>query len=302
VKTKKVTSALGKSLIGLDSKVNPALLEEHYVLPSTKDYVFMSGLNRSGILVGICFTYSLVDVLLLEADSCLMPMQRWLLVSYISIGVFMGMQTLGKRHSHAEQNFLFSFRQKSKVAQLIVITTWCLLLPFFTVWTILGTHWLREMLNTSVHCASEGAHPQLIFFWQLLSYVWIFIHLVYLGIATVMEYRMRRDERNMRLIESEDSLQRWGRLELEHGPVDRNTMRNADQGLQPSKILALPCDEFEEDTEAGCQLGCPICLSDFAEGENIRTLPGCGHSFHKSCIDLWLLRRADCPMCKAIVS
>lgn len=260
--------------------------------------------NYSSILVGMCFTYSIVDVILLEADSCLMPMQRWLLVSYISIGVFIAMQKLGKQHSHAEANFLLSFRQKDLMARLVVIFIWCLLLPFFTVWTMLGTYWLRETLNNSLHCASEGAHPQLVFFWQLLSYVWIFIHFVYFGIAAVIEYRLRRDERNMRLIENEDSLERWGRLETDSDPIDRNTIRNIERGLQPSKILALPCDQFKRvqgDAEVGCQLACPICLSDFLEGEDIRALPGCGHSFHKACIDLWLLRRADCPMCKADV-
>jgi len=263
--------------------------------------------NYSGILVGICFAYSLVDVLLLEADSCLMPMQKWLLVSYSCIGVFMGTQKLGKKYSHAQSNFLFSLRQKDMVARLVVMFTWCLLLPFFTVWTMLGSHWLRETLSTSAHCASGGVHPELILFWQLLSYVWIFIHLVYLGIAAFIEYRLRRDERNMLLIQSEDSLERWGRLEADPDPIDRDTIHKVERGLQPSKILALPCDEFtsshgERDAEAGCQLGCPICLSDFTEGENIRSLPGCGHSFHKACIDLWLLRRADCPMCKADVS
>lgn len=263
--------------------------------------------NYSTLLVGICFTYSLVDVLLLEEHSCLMPMQRWLLVSYISIGVFMCTQKLGKQYSHAESNFLFSFRQKDTVARLVVLFTWCLLLPFFTVWTMLGTYWLRDTLNNSVHCASEGAHPQLIFFWQLLSYLWIFIHLVYFGIAADIECRLRRYEENLQVIEDEDSVERWGRLETDSDIIDRNIVRTAERGLQPSKILALPCNEFKDaqcdrDAEAGCQLGCPICLSDFADGENIRALPSCGHRFHRACIDLWLLRRADCPMCKANVS
>jgi hypothetical protein len=216
-------------------------------------------------------------------------------------------QKLGTRYSHAESNFLFSLRQKDTVASIIVIFTWCLLLPFFTVWTILGTYWLRETLGSSDHCANEGAHPQLIFFWQLLSYLWIFIHLVYFGIAAAVEYRVRKYEGNLRLIENEDSIERWGSLNTGIDVIDRNVLRHNDHGLQPNKILALPCDEYKKleadrDAEAGCQLGCPICLSDFTEGENIRALPGCGHRFHKACIDLWLLRRADCPMCKADVS
>lgn len=30
---------------------------------------------------------------------------------------------------------------------------------------------------------------------------------------------------------------------------------------------------------------CLVCLSDYESGEEIRTLSGCGHLFHKQCID-----------------
>jgi hypothetical protein len=32
---------------------------------------------------------------------------------------------------------------------------------------------------------------------------------------------------------------------------------------------------------------CRICLSEYANGENVKTLP-CVHSYHKNCIDKWL--------------
>lgn len=43
-----------------------------------------------------------------------------------------------------------------------------------------------------------------------------------------------------------------------------------------------------------------ICtiLIDFVYISEARQLDGCGHTFHRSCIDLWLFRRADCPLCK----
>mmetsp|Transcript_4794 Transcript_4794/g.7456 ORF Transcript_4794/g.7456 Transcript_4794/m.7456 type:complete len:224 (+) Transcript_4794:198-869(+) len=44
---------------------------------------------------------------------------------------------------------------------------------------------------------------------------------------------------------------------------------------------------------------CSICLTDFANGEKIRRLPCSSHHvFHVSCIDSWLKRRAQCPLCK----
>ncbi|KAL6055693.1 E3 ubiquitin-protein ligase RNF43 [Balamuthia mandrillaris] len=42
---------------------------------------------------------------------------------------------------------------------------------------------------------------------------------------------------------------------------------------------------------------CIICLSDFEEGETLRTLP-CLHVYHQACIDHWLRSRNTCPICK----
>ena len=44
---------------------------------------------------------------------------------------------------------------------------------------------------------------------------------------------------------------------------------------------------------------CAVCLSEFEEGEELRTLPECLHSFHVQCIDMWLFSHATCPICRA---
>ncbi|XP_012075021.1 RING-H2 finger protein ATL52-like [Jatropha curcas] len=43
---------------------------------------------------------------------------------------------------------------------------------------------------------------------------------------------------------------------------------------------------------------CSVCLSDFNEGETIRVLPECLHSFHEACIDMWLSSHSNCPLCR----
>lgn len=44
---------------------------------------------------------------------------------------------------------------------------------------------------------------------------------------------------------------------------------------------------------------CSICQDQMKTDESIRTLRGCGHVFHTSCIDLWLLNRSVlCPSCR----
>ncbi|KAL8101672.1 RING-H2 finger protein ATL52-like [Apium graveolens] len=46
---------------------------------------------------------------------------------------------------------------------------------------------------------------------------------------------------------------------------------------------------------------CPVCLSIFEEGEEVKQLPMCKHSFHAPCIDMWLYSHLDCPLCRAPV-
>ena len=42
---------------------------------------------------------------------------------------------------------------------------------------------------------------------------------------------------------------------------------------------------------------CTICIADFEEGEMLRSLP-CNHTFHKDCIDPWMLQHTTCPNCR----
>ncbi|KAM0909721.1 hypothetical protein ACQ4PT_014658 [Festuca glaucescens] len=44
---------------------------------------------------------------------------------------------------------------------------------------------------------------------------------------------------------------------------------------------------------------CPVCLSDFADGETIRVLPACMHYFHAACVGEWLCGNDTCPLCRA---
>ncbi|XP_073222561.1 RING-H2 finger protein ATL33-like [Cicer arietinum] len=61
--------------------------------------------------------------------------------------------------------------------------------------------------------------------------------------------------------------------------------------------------KYQKETHAR-EIGgeCPVCLSVFADGEEIRQLSVCKHSFHVSCIDLWLSNHSNCPICRATIA
>lgn len=48
---------------------------------------------------------------------------------------------------------------------------------------------------------------------------------------------------------------------------------------------------------AGEVASCSICLADIGQVP-VRVIQPCQHSFHAACLDQWLVRRAECPLCR----
>ncbi|KAJ6828081.1 NEP1-interacting protein 1-like [Iris pallida] len=65
-----------------------------------------------------------------------------------------------------------------------------------------------------------------------------------------------------------------------------------------SRLGKVEITEEETVDENGEAISCSVCLQDFKVGETARSLPHCGHMFHLSCIDGWLVRHASCPLCR----
>lgn len=60
--------------------------------------------------------------------------------------------------------------------------------------------------------------------------------------------------------------------------------------------FSWPPAEMREDEQTTCM----VCLAEFETADECRRLP-CQHVFHVGCIDEWLRRCTDCPICKANV-
>ena len=70
------------------------------------------------------------------------------------------------------------------------------------------------------------------------------------------------------------------------------------QGLSPEQIDTLPTSTYSSSRASsassthgrgsGAEEGeCKVCLTEFNQGDNLRTLPCC-HRFHSQCIDQWI--------------
>lgn len=83
--------------------------------------------------------------------------------------------------------------------------------------------------------------------------------------------------------------------------IEVQEMLSRRRGLSNETISQVAMFRWgEEGTNPDVQTQCMVCLSEFETGEEVRKLP-CNHVFHASCIDEWLRRCTDCPICKANV-
>merc|ERR1719409_1698290 len=122
---------------------------------------------------------------------------------------------VGQHFAEDDEDFLLSFRHKKEVLRIIVNVTWMATLPVFVAWTTLGTAWLYDIFSKSPECLPAGTQPWFLVFWQVLSYLWIVVHMVFCGIACDYERRIRlaeADVRDLMLEDDGDILTRWGRM------------------------------------------------------------------------------------------
>mmetsp|Transcript_6211 Transcript_6211/g.14855 ORF Transcript_6211/g.14855 Transcript_6211/m.14855 type:complete len:274 (+) Transcript_6211:104-925(+) len=237
-------------------------------------------------------------------SECKRPIHIWLLVSYLSVIAFRLMHLLGVQTAPAggTSHFLLDIRQKGWWPRLLASFTWTIALPFFSLWTSIGAYWHWDVQRHTPMCMPSGSHTWFTILWLLLSFLWIGFHAFLAIMALVLEMRVQRAEGELRQVEDDDTISRWGRVSHIAGHWSLSTGEQQ-KALAPSEIAGLPSEVFCQSCQDDpCDhLECSICLVNVNDGERIRCLPRCGHQFHRACIDLWLLRRADCPLCKADV-
>ncbi|KAL7118385.1 hypothetical protein ACP275_03G133200 [Erythranthe tilingii] len=68
-------------------------------------------------------------------------------------------------------------------------------------------------------------------------------------------------------------------------------------GLKKELREMLPIIVFNESFSVKDTI-CSVCLGEYQGEERLQQIPGCGHTFHMDCIDLWLATHTTCPLCR----
>lgn len=274
------------------------------ILPSANDMVLL-----------LTLTYSAVDIASEweTFSTCRKPIHQWLLASFTLLLAFRLLHIVGTHVANCQNgaamtDFLVNLRSKGTMSQLMLYATWFVVMPCFLIWTLKGSMWLWEVSNHSPDCLPS----QFFWFsvlWQILSYFWILVHLKIGFVALSRERSIRVVEADLRAMEDPDTLSRWGSVSQQHtfNPAAITDASQPKRGLAPADILALgglstqPAQNCDDPFGPAVAEECAVCLAEFRAGDSLRRLPNCVHVFHRSCIDLWLLQNASCPLCKVDV-
>ncbi|XP_004506471.1 RING-H2 finger protein ATL58-like [Cicer arietinum] len=76
-----------------------------------------------------------------------------------------------------------------------------------------------------------------------------------------------------------------------------NAISTSDLGLKKELREMLPIIVYKESFSVK-DTQCSVCLLDYQPEDRLQQIPACGHTFHMSCIDLWLASHNTCPLCR----
>ncbi|KAJ3257542.1 hypothetical protein HK103_004451 [Boothiomyces macroporosus] len=81
--------------------------------------------------------------------------------------------------------------------------------------------------------------------------------------------------------------------------VSRITLQEKLETVQEGTVLQVDKEVEPEENEKSTDETCAMCLEDYEDNDQLRELY-CGHRYHSSCIDVYLLnQKRICPVCNA---
>jgi hypothetical protein len=75
-------------------------------------------------------------------------------------------------------------------------------------------------------------------------------------------------------------------------------VRPTSEQIDNATTLILVNKPHEESEGEGEEELCSICQDGYDDGQAMRKITHCSHSFHKSCIDEWFEQNVHCPICR----
>ncbi|KAM5550711.1 RING-H2 finger protein ATL7-like [Rosa sericea] len=80
---------------------------------------------------------------------------------------------------------------------------------------------------------------------------------------------------------------------------DLSILEQGLHGVEPVAVANFPTKKYNDPFFSAVEdAQCTVCLAEYHGNDVLRILPYCGHSFHVTCIDIWLHQHSTCPVCR----
>ncbi|CAK9154041.1 unnamed protein product [Ilex paraguariensis] len=80
---------------------------------------------------------------------------------------------------------------------------------------------------------------------------------------------------------------------------DLSILERGLHGLDPLVVANFPTKKYSDPLFSSAKdAQCTVCLVEYYKEDTLRILPFCGHSYHATCIDIWLQQHSTCPICR----
>ena len=258
-------------------------------------------LHSHDVFVAGALSYALVELLVSWTDYrwgvgslCPQPVQVWLLVACSTVALLRLVNILYDRSHPEDFSDLWCFTLFTTYPRIYALLIVAILYPFLVSWVVLGTIWYTEIQTMNLPCFKVPKQGWYFLVWLLIFYVWVVAYTVAILTSAMVWVKTRQYRRRQVIGIYQEVVGHFGE---DHGASMHLALLD-EVGLSPDAIGRLR--EFVA-AEENCGTACSVCLEDMRVGEHIRLLP-CSHIFHRCCVDMWLLRRAECPMCKFLLS
>ncbi|RHN68820.1 putative transcription factor C2H2 family [Medicago truncatula] len=75
-----------------------------------------------------------------------------------------------------------------------------------------------------------------------------------------------------------------------------HVVHNLDKTIINTILVSIYTAQYAQE-ESTCE--CIICLDEFEDNDRLGTLSICYHTFHLDCIEVWLRKNPNCPLCRS---
>lgn len=227
--------------------------------------------------------------LAVQFTQCQHHLDFWFGVTGLQFIGFVLAFAIGRRAEHGRSWWFVD--PSSQVAQLAFTLTWAVQLPCLACWTLLGMSWLADVTHHTPDCLADNLilTPALCSLSQVFCGIFAVAYVVFVFNVWDAQRCRKANTLAIQAVQDDDLVHRWG-------PMKAAANMELCGGLSLQEIRDLPRHKV---SCSGDQ--CVICLDTMLEDDHARSLPGCGHVFHRACVDLWLLRSTLCPLCNTDV-